>query len=79
MTTATATLPSPPTIVERIVTANSAAYAATNEIKKAAAEYRQAAGMAVQKGDWKMAVELDAKAQKLSDLSIAIYAAMIGQ
>jgi hypothetical protein len=74
----TATLPNPPTIIERIVTANNTTYTATNEIKKAAAEYRQAAGMAVQKGDWKLAVELDAKAQKLSDLSIKIYATMIG-
>lgn len=79
MATETETLPSQPTLCDRIVAAHNAAYAATTATRQAAAEYRQTAAIAVQKGDWKLAVEFQAKAEKLFDLSTTIYATMIGQ
>lgn len=68
-----------PTLCERIVACHSAAYAASNATREASSAYRQAAAAAVQQGDWKIAIEMDDKANRLSEMANKIYATMIGQ
>lgn len=78
MTATESTTASKPNLCDRIVAAHNAAYAASNATREAAIDYAQAAGVAVMVGDWKLAIEFDAKSKKLRELADSIYATMIG-